>query len=274
MLAAQLAELRSRRLLLLLLEDAPGRSAQADAEALRRRLLSRAETGAVADWLERRPQLGRDVFAKGRPDSGLEILAAEEAGRPMRVQGGRGDITELLRACLVTLRMPEGAGSDRRLPIPLWTVTQAIARVQQQIGAMPDRGALEVFLPRVRGRRAGPRAALQGGARQHAASRAGAGPQRRGDPGTKPAMAARPRLASGAQVRPKPTFNDVEPVGMAHIGLPNRAQARLPATLPAALRRPTFRPRCRPPSYPRWLLLGSGVLTCRRVAGGSGELLM
>jgi len=132
-LAAQLAELRSRRLLLLL-EDAPGRSAQADAEALRRRLLSRAETGAVADWLERRPQLGRDVFAKGRPDSGLEILAAEEAGRPMRVQGGRGDITELLRACLVTLRMPEGAGSDRRLPIPLWTVTQAIAR------AAADRG--------------------------------------------------------------------------------------------------------------------------------------
>jgi segregation and condensation protein A len=146
-MAAQLAELRSR---LLLPADTPGnRRAQADAEALRRRLLSRAEIGAVADWLQRRPQLGRDVFARGRPDSGLEILTAEEAGRPMRVQGGRGDITELLRACLVALRLPEGAGSGRPRPIPLWTVTQAIARVQQQIGSMPDGGALEVFLPRI-----------------------------------------------------------------------------------------------------------------------------
>ena len=146
-LTAQLAELRSR--LLLPADTLGNRRAQADAEALRRRLLSRAEAGAVADWLQRRSQLGRDVFAKGRTDSGLEILSAEEAGHPMRVQGGRADITELLRACLVALRMPEGAGAGRPRPIPLWTVTQAIARVQQQIGAMPDGGALEVFLPTI-----------------------------------------------------------------------------------------------------------------------------
>ena len=146
-LAAQLAELRSR---LLLPADAPGpRSAQADAEALRRRLLSRAETGAIANWLQRRPQLGRDVFARGRPDSGMEILPAEAAGRPMQMQGGRGDITELLRACLVALRMPEGAGAGRPRRPPMWTVAQAMARMQQQIGSMPDGGVLDVFLPTI-----------------------------------------------------------------------------------------------------------------------------
>ena len=144
-MAAQLAELRSR---LLLPADAPKHwSAQADAEALRRRLLSRAETGAVADWLEHRPQLGRHVFARGRTDSGMEILSAEEAGRPMRVQGGRSDITELLRACLMALRVPEGAESDRPRRPAVWTVAQAMARMQQQIGSMPDGGVLDVFLP-------------------------------------------------------------------------------------------------------------------------------
>ena len=47
----------------------------------------------AADWLERRPQLGRDVFARGRPE--------------LHLGGGAGDLTELLRACLVALRVPE-----------------------------------------------------------------------------------------------------------------------------------------------------------------------
>ena len=146
-LAAQLAELRSR---LLLPADTPGgRRAQADAEALRRRLLSRAETGAVADWLERRPQLGRDVFARGGRDSALGGLVAGQEDRPARPRAGEGDVAELFRACLVALRVPEGARPARTPRLPLWTVAQATARLQQQIGATPEGGALAVFLPRI-----------------------------------------------------------------------------------------------------------------------------
>ena len=38
-----------------------------EAAVLRRRLLARARMRDAADWLARRPQLGRDVFARGRP---------------------------------------------------------------------------------------------------------------------------------------------------------------------------------------------------------------
>ena len=62
-MAATLTHLRSR---LLLPADAPGSEAAEDeAEALRRQLVSRAHVHAAADWLERQPQLGRDVFGRG-----------------------------------------------------------------------------------------------------------------------------------------------------------------------------------------------------------------
>jgi segregation and condensation protein A len=63
-MAATLTELWSR---LLLPADAPAaRAAVEEAEALRRHLLERARLGAAADWLDRRVQLGRDVFRRGQ----------------------------------------------------------------------------------------------------------------------------------------------------------------------------------------------------------------
>ena len=135
-MAATLAFLRSR---LLLPGDSPeAKAAEDEAEALRRRLVSRAQVRAAADWLERRPQLGRDVFGRGtgqRHDDGGRI----------------GDITELLRACLVALRVPEQADADRPRPPPLWQVSDAIARMRQLLGALPDGSPLTAFLPEVGG---------------------------------------------------------------------------------------------------------------------------
>lgn len=72
-MAAQLTELRSR---LLLPADAPeARTAQAEAEALRRQWMLRTEMAAAATWLERRPQLGIEVFGRGRSE-----VARQEAG--------------------------------------------------------------------------------------------------------------------------------------------------------------------------------------------------
>ncbi len=112
-LAADLVRLSSD---LLLLPDAPAaRAAQAEAEALRQTLAGRAEAAAAADWLERRPQLGWEVFARGRGQTGVPGPArrAREGTSPAPVVAG--DITALLRACLVALRVPEGADQGLRM---------------------------------------------------------------------------------------------------------------------------------------------------------------
>jgi segregation and condensation protein A len=135
-MAATLAFLRSRLLLPSGFPEA--KAAEDEAEALRRRLVSRAQVRAAADWLERRPQLGRDVFGRGTAERHND--------------GGRiGDITELLRACLVALHVPEQADADRRRPPPLWQVNNAIARMRQLLGALPDGSLLMAFLPEVDG---------------------------------------------------------------------------------------------------------------------------
>src|SRR5271165_4033457 len=61
-----LLQLRSRLLL-----PADGQAHQAvidEVDQLRGRLLGLQEMQAVAAWLERRPQLGQDVFARGQPE--------------------------------------------------------------------------------------------------------------------------------------------------------------------------------------------------------------
>jgi segregation and condensation protein A len=122
-MAATLAFLRSR---LLLPSDSPeAKAAEDEAEALRHRLVSRAQARAAADWLEHQPQLGRDVFGCGTGDR--------------RHDGGRvGDITELLRACLIALRLPEQPDAYHPKQAPLWQVNDAIARMRQLLGALPD----------------------------------------------------------------------------------------------------------------------------------------
>ena len=141
-MAASLAFLRSR---LLLPSDSPeAKAAEDEAEALRYRLVSRAQVHAAADWLERRPQLGRDVFLCGTGDR--------------RHDGGQvGDITELLRACLIVLRVPEQADAYRPRPPPLWQVSDAITRMRQLLGVLPDGSSLTAFLPKVGGAEPGRR---------------------------------------------------------------------------------------------------------------------
>ena len=79
-MAAGLLQLRS---LLLLPADAPARQqAEAAADQLRDRLVALRAMQALAGWLERRPQLGRDVFARGRPEM--------VDGRGRKTTGGYG----------------------------------------------------------------------------------------------------------------------------------------------------------------------------------------
>jgi len=131
-MAATLAWLRSR---LLLRGDEPdAKAAVTEAEALRRQLLDRAHGRAAADWLARRPQLGRDAFARGWPE--------------IRGLGRVGDITDLLRACLVALRVSEDEAEGIRPPAPpLWRVTDALRRIGALLPVLPDGSVLPAFLP-------------------------------------------------------------------------------------------------------------------------------
>jgi segregation and condensation protein A len=148
-MAAHLAWLRSR---LLLPEDSrEGEEARREAEALRRRLADREFVRRLADWLERRPRLGRDVFARGRAE---EPEGADHAAPA-------ADIAALFRACLAVLERSDRGGSWRPEPLPLWRVPDALARLRRMLPALPEGGMpLERFLPETMGDD-GPDAALR-----------------------------------------------------------------------------------------------------------------
>lgn len=143
-MAADLALLRSR--LLLTADAAETRTVRDQAETLRRQLVRGAEMRAAADWLEQRPQLGRDVFGRG------------QAGDARRAKGGRtggGDVTALLRACLVALRLPADAAVRYRVPAaPFWTMGDAVSRIRHLLPTLGEDGGesgmeLGAFLPHV-----------------------------------------------------------------------------------------------------------------------------
>ena len=132
--AATLTELWSR---LLLPQDAPAsRAAVEEAEALRRHLLERARMRAAADWLDRRVRLGRDVFRRGQPE-----VSSTDRG---------GDLTDLLRACLSALRVPdEQAVALQPRPPPLWTASNALAQLARLLAVLPGGSPLEAYLPTI-----------------------------------------------------------------------------------------------------------------------------
>lgn len=135
-LAAELTLLRSR-LMLPATADAAG--AREEAEALRRRLIGRAEMAAAGAWLGSRLQLGIEVFERGAPES------PRSAGR-----GRAGDITALLRACLVVLAVPDDVAAAFRVAVPFWSVADALGRMRRILAGMGGKEVeLRVFLPGV-----------------------------------------------------------------------------------------------------------------------------
>jgi len=132
-MAAWLTALRAR---LLLPADAREQAAaEREAADLRRRLAEREAARRLADWLERRPRLGREVFGRGLAEPSV---AAEPAT----------DITDLLRACLRLLELPVHERIYRPQPPPLWRVPDALARIRRLMpGLLPEGMPLSHFLP-------------------------------------------------------------------------------------------------------------------------------
>ena len=131
-MAAWLLLLRSR----LLLPAGTAESAEAEREAadLRRHLADREAARRLANWLEQRAQLGREIFVRGTAES---AAAAEPAA----------DVTELLRACLKLLQVPLRERVYRPRPPQLWRAPEALARLRALLPGLPAGTALEQLLP-------------------------------------------------------------------------------------------------------------------------------
>ena len=150
-MAAWLAWLKSR-----LLAPAPDRMGEPEAveaaEALAARLDALEHVQRAARWLGARPQLGHEVFARGRPE---DMVAVDRSGLA-------ADLPQLVRAYMAAVRR----GSSGQAYVPpsprLWTVAEATARLTRMLGRTLGAGwvALERFLPHVAGDPAQRRAAL------------------------------------------------------------------------------------------------------------------
>jgi segregation and condensation protein A len=139
-MAAWLVQLRAR--LLLPADPLTQQDAAAEAGQFRDRLVALQQTQALAGWLERRPQLGHDVFARGLPEVfGVSV----EAGPAI-------DVIEFLWPSLA-LFDDDAAPPDTTLlyrppPRPdLHTVAEARERILRQLAETPEGGPLVRFLP-------------------------------------------------------------------------------------------------------------------------------
>lgn len=132
--AARLLLLRSR--LLFPANPAAALSAERDAARELARLEDKTFVRAAAAWLEARPQLGRDVFARPK-------------GRNPRV----ASYMALMEACLTVLQgragHPEAAEPEvyRVAVLDLWRVQDALARVHALLTEHPEGGDMLAFLP-------------------------------------------------------------------------------------------------------------------------------
>jgi segregation and condensation protein A len=138
-MAAWLVLLWSRRLLPAASPTEEAGDNSADQPPDRERALLAART--LATWLERRPQLGIDVFARGQPE-----VVGTAFGLHHEV-----DVIEFLWACLSQFD-DDADRIDTSTPYrparhALWTVLDARARILQLLAKTSDDAPLERFLP-------------------------------------------------------------------------------------------------------------------------------
>lgn len=112
-------------------------SGEMAAEALAERLREMNVIRTLAAWLAGRPVLGQDVFARGAPESHNEYDRSRVV-----IEAG-----PFVRGYLEAVR--RGTRSSRYAPrtLTLWTVQDALGRLAELVGSLPDWSMLEQFLP-------------------------------------------------------------------------------------------------------------------------------
>ena len=151
-MTAWLVQLRSR----LLLPADPAVQPQAEAQAveLRDRLVDLQAMQTLARWLDDRPQLGRDVFARGQPEDFAAALEADHVRSPIEhVRWGPVDVVEFLWASLALFDEAEDAVDIAAVYQPRrrywYSVVEARARILALLAEAPNGWCLGQFLPDV-----------------------------------------------------------------------------------------------------------------------------
>lgn len=136
-MAAWLTWLKSRLLL------PPGTEAAEEGEAaaglLAARLDALEQVQEGARWLDARPVLGRDVFARGVAE---DLVVLDRSGFS-------ADLAGLMRGYLAAVRRGARLLGYTPRPLPVWTVADALGRLTRMLGQAPGWTALERFLPPV-----------------------------------------------------------------------------------------------------------------------------
>lgn len=135
-MAAWLTWLKSRLLIPAAAND-DLESAEMAAEALAARLREMNVIRSLAAWFAARPVLGQDAFARGAPESHHEYDRSR-----IVIEAG-----PFVRAYLEAIR--RGTRSSPYVPraLTLWTVQDALRRLVDLVGSLPDWTTLEQFLP-------------------------------------------------------------------------------------------------------------------------------
>ena len=115
-----------------------------EAERLRDGLIraeQRRHARALAGWLERRPQLGQEVFARG---------VAEVPAIADRIEGG--DLLDLLLACFDLLDVPKTAAREAVRPyapppLDVWPLADALVHLRTWLRDHPGGGELGELVP-------------------------------------------------------------------------------------------------------------------------------
>ena len=135
-MAAWLVWLKSRLLLPQNTEEA--RQAEVAAQVLTDRLAALERIRATRAWLEQRPQLGHDIFARGRTNNETPVVV-------------QSDCAELFEAAFAILRAapavvpPPEPGTPPRPRF--WTPYQALAHMRHLVRELPDGSDLLAFVP-------------------------------------------------------------------------------------------------------------------------------
>jgi segregation and condensation protein A len=133
-MAAWLAWLKSR---LLLPAEERAEETEQPADLLALRLAALDGIRRAAAWLGQRPRLGQDVFARGQP----EDFTMQDRSRLA------ADLPGLLRAVIAAGRRAAGRRAYVPAPMTLWSVQDALARLERLLGSLPPWTTLERFLP-------------------------------------------------------------------------------------------------------------------------------
>jgi segregation and condensation protein A len=107
------------------------------AEALAERLREMNVIRTLAAWLGARPVLGQDVFARGAPQRHEEFDRSRIVLEP----------GPFVRAYLQAVRRGTKSSPYTPRPLTLWTVQDALRRLADLVGSLPDWSTLEEFLP-------------------------------------------------------------------------------------------------------------------------------